>query len=112
KNGRPWLDPTHPEVWKYAGDLAAEAVRLGFSEVQFDYVRFPDDDRVINEGGYALMNGRLRAQVIRDQLGYLRSLIKQLGVPMTIDVFGLTSTDTTDMGIGQKWEMFVDRADV
>jgi len=31
---------------------------------------------------------------------------------MTIDVFGLTATDTTDMGIGQRWEMFVDRADV
>nr|MDP9179247.1 putative glycoside hydrolase [Gemmatimonadota bacterium] len=32
--------------------------------------------------------------------------------PVTIDVFGLTATDTTDMGIGQKWERFVDRADV
>jgi Uncharacterized conserved protein len=33
-------------------------------------------------------------------------------MPVTIDVFGLTATDTTDMGIGQKWETFVDRADV
>jgi hypothetical protein len=111
KNGRPWLDPTHPDIWKYAGDLAAEAVALGFSEVQFDYVRFPDEDRLIREAVFPLMNGRVRAQVIRDQLGYLRSLVKPLGVPMTIDVFGLTATDTTDMGIGQQWEMFVDRAD-
>jgi hypothetical protein len=50
--------------------------------------------------------------VIRDQLGYLRSLVKPLNVPMTIDVFGLSATDTTDMGIGQKWEMFVDQVDV
>ena len=112
KNGRPWLDPTHPEVWKYAGDLAAEAVNLGFSEVQFDYVRFPDEDRLIREAVFPLMNGRVRAQVIRDQLGYLRTLVKPLHVPMTIDVFGLSATDTTDMGIGQKWEMFVDQADV
>jgi hypothetical protein len=112
RTGRPWLDPTHPEVWKYAADLSAEAVKLGFSELQFDYVRFPDEARVIDEGLYANMNGRVRAQVIRDQLGYLRSLVKELGVPMTIDVFGLTATDTTDMGIGQRWEMFVDRADV
>jgi hypothetical protein len=35
-----------------------------------------------------------------------------LGVPVTGDVFGLTTTDTTDMGIGQKWEMFVDQLDV
>jgi hypothetical protein len=112
KNGRPWLDPTHPEVWKYAADLAAEAVRLGFSEIQLDYVRFPDEDRIITEGEYANMNGRVRAQVIRDQLGYVRSLVRPLKVPLTIDVFGLTATDTTDMGIGQRWEMFVDRADV
>ena len=112
KNKRPWLDPTHPEIWKYAADLGAEAVNLGFSEVQFDYVRFPDEKRLIREAVFPLMNGRPRAQVIRDQLGYLRSQVKPLKVPMTIDVFGLTATDTTDMGIGQRWEMFVDQADV
>jgi hypothetical protein len=112
KNKQPWLDPTHPEIWKYAADLAAEAVKLGFSEVQFDYVRFPDESRLIREATFPLMNGRVRAQVIRDQLGYLRSQMKPFKVPMTIDVFGLTATDTTDMGIGQKWEMFVDQADV
>ena len=112
REGKPWLDPSHPEIWKYAADISAEAVRLGFSELQFDYVRFPDEDRVIDEGRYARMEGRVRAQVIRDQLGYLRQLVKPLGVPMTIDVFGLTATDSTDMGIGQRWEMFIDRADV
>ena len=112
RDGQPWLDPTHPEVWRYAADIGAEAVRLGFSELQFDYVRFPDDDRVIEEGRYAKLEGRVRAQVIRDQLGVLRGLVKSLGVPMAIDVFGLTATDSTDMGIGQRWEMFIDRADV
>ena len=111
-DGKPWLDPTHPEIWQYAADIAAEAVRLGFSELQFDYVRFPDEDRVIQEGRYAKLEGRVRAQVIRDQLAFLRNLVKPLSVPMGIDVFGLTATDSTDMGIGQRWEMFVDRADV
>jgi hypothetical protein len=112
RNRKPWLDPTHPEIWTYAADLAAEAVQLGFSEVQFDYVRFPDENSAIREGLYTRMEGRVRAQVIRDQLGYLRDLVRPLGVPMTIDVFGLTATDAGDMGIGQKWEMFIDRADV
>jgi hypothetical protein len=58
------------------------------------------------------MNGRVRAHVIRDQLERLAGLVRPLGVRNTIDVFGLTATDTTDMGIGQRWEMFVDRADV
>ena len=112
KNGNPWLDPHQPVVWQYAVDLAREAYQLGFSEVQFDYVRFPDEKRLISETVYPLANGRVRAQVIRDQLGFVRKALKPHGIPVTADVFGLTATDTTDMGIGQRWEMFIDQVDV
>ena len=99
-------------MWKYAADLATEAVALGFSEVQFDYVRFPDEPRLQREAAYSLANGRSRAQVIREQLGYVRERMDSIAVPMAIDVFGSTTSVTTDMGIGQKWEMFADRADI
>ena len=112
KNGKPWLDPHQRAVWQYAADLALEAYDIGFSEVQFDYVRFPDEKRLIMETVYPLAKGRSRAQVIREQLGFLRDALKPRGIPVTADVFGLTATDTTDMGIGQKWEMFVDQVDV
>jgi len=112
KNGNPWLDPHHREVWQYAADLAREAYHLGFSEVQFDYVRFPDERRLATEATYPLANGRVRAQVIREQLGFLRNTLRPLPMRVTADVFGLTATDTTDMGIGQKWEMFIDQVDV
>ncbi len=112
KNGNPWLDPHQRDVWQYAADLAREAYEVGFSEVQFDYVRFPDERRLINETVYPLANGRSRAQVIRDQLGFVRAALKPQGIRVTADVFGLTATDTTDMGIGQQWEMFVDQVDV
>jgi len=112
KNGQPWLDPHHREIWQYAADLAREAYDLGFSEVQFDYVRFPDEKRLVAETVYPLASGRSRAQVIRDQLGFLRTALKPQGMRVTADVFGLTATDTTDMGIGQRWEMFVDQVDV
>jgi hypothetical protein len=112
KNGRPWLDPHQRVVWQYAVDLAREAHELGFSEVQLDYVRFPDEKRLVSETVYPLANGRTRAQVIRDQLGFVRGALKPLGMRVTADVFGLTATDTTDMGIGQRWEMFIDQVDV
>ena len=112
KDGHPWLDPHQRGIWQYSVDLAKEAYDLGFAEVQFDYVRFPDEKRLVRETAYALANGRIRAQVIRDQLGFMRAALKPLAMPFTIDVFGLTATDTTDMGIGQKWEMFMDQADV
>lgn len=112
RNGRPWLDASQRGVWQYAADLAREAYDLGFSEAQFDYVRFPDEDRIIREAVFPLAAGRTRAQIIRDQLAFTHGVLQTARIPMTIDVFGLTATDTTDMGIGQKWEMFVDRADV
>ncbi|MBC7790012.1 MAG: GTP-binding protein [Anaerolineae bacterium] len=111
KNGNPWLDPHQDDVWRYAADLACEAVNLGFSEVQLDYVRFPDEKRLWREATFPLSAGRPRAQVIRDQIMKTREWIRPLGVPFTVDVFGLTVSDTTDMGIGQKWESFVDAAD-
>jgi hypothetical protein len=112
KNGKPWLDPHHREIWAYAGDIGDEAIALGFGEVQFDYVRFPDEPRLIREAVFPLAQGRVRARVIREQLGYLHGRYKPRKIPMAIDVFGLTATDSTDMGIGQKWEEFVDQADV
>src|SRR5205085_1732050 len=40
-----WVDAYNDSVWIYSAELAREAVRLGFQEVQFDYVRFPDEPR-------------------------------------------------------------------
>ena len=111
-HGNPWLDPHQRGVWTYAADLAEEAVRLGFSEVQFDYVRFPDERRMLTEARFPLAKGRRRDEVIRDQLGYLRTRLTPLGAPMAIDVFGATTTIDNDMGIGQTWERFADQADV
>jgi hypothetical protein len=110
--GKPWLDAHHREIWEYAGDLATEAIGLGFSEVQFDYVRFPDDPRLLKEAAFPLARGRARAQVIQEQLGYLKKRVAALAAPMSIDVFGLTTTDTGDMNIGQQWERFATVADI
>jgi hypothetical protein len=112
KKGNPWLDPHQRGVWTYAADLAEEAVKLGFRQVQFDYVRFPDEPRLLREATFPLAKGRKRETVIHEQLGYLRSRLIPLGVPMAIDVFGLSTSDTTDMTIGQRWEQFADQADI
>jgi hypothetical protein len=112
-NDQPWLDAHNREVWSYAADLAEEATALGFGEIQFDYVRFPEDPRLLREAKFPLARKRSRAQVIHEQLGYLHHRMRKLEVPMSIDVFGLTTSDTlTDMGIGQKWEQFATQTDV
>jgi hypothetical protein len=39
--GHYWLDPYNKTNWDYAVDLAQDAAKRGFDEVQWDYVRFP-----------------------------------------------------------------------
>ena len=38
-----WLDPYNPEAGRYNLLIALQAAKLGFDEVQFDYIRFPTD---------------------------------------------------------------------
>jgi hypothetical protein len=49
---------------------------------------------------------------VRRNLRLVRERLKPLGVPFTLDIFGLTTTATTDMGIGQVWEDLVTSSDV
>ena len=109
-----WVDAFNDSVWVYAGQLGAEAVQTGFNEVQFDYVRFPDEPR--SRMALAVFPARRPGESVRSgvarNLKLLRDRIKPLGVPFTIDVFGMTTNVTVDLGIGQVWEDLVTTADV
>ena len=109
-----WVDAFNDSVWVYASQLAAEAVQMGFAEVQFDYVRFPDEPKA--RMAYAMFPARRAGETTRDgvrrNLKLLRDRIKPLEVPFTIDVFGMTTNVEVDMGIGQVWEDLVSTADV
>jgi hypothetical protein len=109
-----WVDAFNDSVWVYAAQLAAEAVQLGFAEVQFDYVRFPDEPKA--RMSRAIFPARRGGESVRSavsrQLALLRDRVKPLGVPYTIDVFGMTTNVMVDMGIGQVWEDLITTADV
>lgn len=114
RKGTGWVDAFNDSVWVYAAELAAEAVRMGFTEIQYDYVRFPDESK--QRMATAVYPSRRetessRAGITRN-LQLLAARTRALGVPFTIDVFGLTTTAEDDMGIGQYWEDLVTSADV
>ena len=113
--GMAWVDAYNDSVWVYSGQLAREAVSLGFGEVQFDYVRFPDEpkSRMVTAIFSARANGETQREAVRRHIKLLADFVRPLGVPVTFDVFGLTASVTTgDLGIGQVWEDFSDIADV
>jgi len=109
-----WVDAFNDSVWVYAAQLAEEAVQMGFAEVQFDYVRFPDEPK--SRLASAIFAARRPGETVRDgvtrNLRLLGERVKRLGVPFTIDVFGMTTNVDQDMGIGQVWEDLVSMADV
>ncbi|WP_246238906.1 putative glycoside hydrolase [Paenibacillus anseongensis] len=103
--GIAWVDPYKEEVWEYNLQIAKEAAQLGFDEVQFDYVRFPENSkRVDAEVKFDNPRKWTKAQVIESFLGKAK---ERLGneVYISADVFGLTTSSDNDMGIGQDWSM-------
>lgn len=109
-----WVDAYNDSVWVYAAQLGEEAVRQGFEELQFDYVRFPDEPRA--RLASAVFPARRARESSRAAIGrnlrLLRDRVRDLGVPFTVDVFGLTTSAEDDLGIGQVWEDLVTTADV
>jgi hypothetical protein len=109
-----WVDAYNDSVWIYAAQLAEEAVQLGFKEVQFDYVRFPDEPKEAMAQAIfpARRAGETQRMGVQAGIAILANRIQPLGVPVTFDIFGLTSAATGDLGIGQVWEDFITVADV
>src|SRR5205814_6246869 len=82
-----WVDPFREEVWNYNVALAQEAVRKGFDEVQFDYVRFPTDGK-LSAAKYMKENNKdTRLPTIAAFLGRARKEIGAAGAFMGADVF-------------------------
>ena len=108
-----WLNPYNREVWDYHVAIAREVAGMGFPEIQWDYVRFPDAPasamrRAYFPGGA----GVPRPQAIREFLAYSRAELADMDVQVTADVFGVTTSFNRDVGIGQVWESFIDVVDV
>lgn len=99
--GATWLDPYNTEVWDYTLDIAEQAARLGFSEIQFDYIRYPTEGRTELCRYASPHNAKSAIANLRGFLVYARERLKPYNVKISADVFGLTTTASDDMGIGQ-----------
>ena len=105
RQGLSWVSPWDRNVWEMNLAVAEEAVRAGFSEVQFDYVRFPEQYRSLPLQVHpAAEAGGERADAITRFLELAAERLRPLGATVTADVFGLTMNEAGDVGIGQQWE--------
>jgi len=99
-----WIDPFREEAWNYNIAIAQEAIRRGFDEVQFDYVRFPTDGK-LGAAQYARPNNKeTRLPTIAGFLSKARRELGAAGAFVGADLFGYTAFNENDTDIGQRIE--------
>lgn len=103
RKGLAWLDPSQEDVWQYNLAIAQEASRLGFDEINFDYIRYPSDGDMASLD-YNIPSGQKMTDVMKNFFAFLDKNLSDLATT-SIDMFGLVMDNTAsgyDLGIGQK----------
>lgn len=109
-NKTSFLNPYNHQVWEYLVQVAEDAARHGFREIQFDYVRFPSEGD-LSKTYYPGQNSS-KEDAIAAFLAYARPRLEKMGVWISADVFGQTVQIKTDSGIGQRIEKIAENVDV
>jgi hypothetical protein len=112
KQGLTWVNPYDEEIWEYNLRVAEEAVKLGFGEVQFDYIRFPEPYKSLPPQVFPNQKGRSKPDVLAQFLRTANARLDKLGVRTTADIFGLVTTVGGALEIGQEWEKVSPAVDV
>lgn len=104
-SGTPWVNPFDHFVWEYVVSIAKEAALRGFDEINFDYVRFPDNAAVYNETAEFPGRGDKRKdRNIEEFLTYAGKELSAYQVFLSADVFGIVTQSWDDSDdIGQTW---------
>ncbi|WP_422123742.1 putative glycoside hydrolase [Planococcus sp. X10-3] len=114
-----FVNPYLKEVWDYNVEIAVEAAKLGFKEIQFDYVRFPEgfenraDKLQYSKGEYDGEDDvQSRVSAVTDFVAYAREQLKPYDVEVSVDIFGYSATLPEAPGIGQNFSKISENVDV
>ncbi|MFA6410485.1 MAG: putative glycoside hydrolase [Candidatus Buchananbacteria bacterium] len=104
RKGLSWVDPTQKMVWDYNIDLAKEAIKLGFDEVNFDYIRFPTDGDIKQIVYANLDNATMEGKSIAMAkfYKYLSQSLAFYPVLTSADLFGMVLWRDDGLNIGQR----------
>ena len=120
KKGLSFIDVGSHEYWDHIALLSRDSYNIGFDELNFDYVRYPSDGNMTD---IAFTNS-VKGEYGNDKQANLEAFFKYLNeklndetyfadvrhtntgrassTPWTsVDLFGMTTTNTDDLSIGQ-----------
>ncbi len=109
----PWLNPYNRDTWDYVLDIAKDAAKKGFKEIQFDYIRFEATSSLKNASFDGLDVGLDRKEIIFEFVQYAMDELEPYGVEVSADVFGTVITSDYDAKIiGQDYVKMATELDV
>ncbi|WML48739.1 putative glycoside hydrolase [Neobacillus sp. PS3-34] len=119
--GDSFTNPFLKEVWDYNIGMAIEAANLGFKEIQFDYVRFPEKFETFEKnlnyqrksiGQLSPNNERIRVAAVSRFVHYAHQKLIPYHVKMSVDTFGNATVIPEARGIGQNFSEIAQNVDV
>ena len=112
KKGLAWVNPYDRQIWDYNIGVAVELAKMGFSEIQFDYIRFPEPYKSLPNQVFANANNVRKPDALAAFLKEADERLDKVGARSTADIFGLVTTVGGPLEIGQHWEKLAPVTDV
>ena len=106
--GTPWkdhkglafIDVSSREYWEHIKELSYLSYEIGFDELNYDYIRYPSDGNM-SDAAYKNPN---KAEAVEQFWKYLDENVRSKGIVTSADLFGMTTSNYDDLGIGQQLE--------
>ncbi len=99
--GLSFIDVSYRPYWDYVTELSRVAhTEIGFDELNYDYIRYPSDGPMAD----ARYQNPNKPDAVEQFFAYLHAAVKPTGAVMSADLFGMTTTNTDDLNIGQQLE--------
>jgi hypothetical protein len=103
RKGIAFIDVGAKPFWDYILAIADASYKTGFDEINFDYIRFPSDGNMADTN-FTLSAGKVKREALREFFEFLSTNLLGTGPKISADIFGMTTTNTDDLGIGQVLE--------
>lgn len=102
--GLAFVDVGAKPYWDYIVSLSQVSHELGFDELNYDYVRYPSDGVMTDADFSWTVSTSTKSEMLENFFRYLKEKTSSLGAVTSVDIFGMTTSTTHDLGIGQVLE--------
>ena len=103
-----WVDPFDKRAHDYTISIAEEAAKVGYDEINFDYIRFPAKTGLLYS---KKSTQKSRIKAIESFLDEAKARLRKYGVFISVDTYGNICWAKDDNGIGQTVESLATHAD-